>query len=1010
MNNETSRRCFFQQLVLASAGIALWPSLQSCKDKSPTIKTGTGNPPFNVWEEMIEALEKSPDHLIGRRKLLVASKDPEAMTEFVRDSFQIVPRTRDFLHDIDRHSLYGTVVALRCGLATPREKAEILKEMLTEAGFEARVISEQTEITLDQAKEIVFHPQLPPFAPPITDKKIREWQNKLGASPKNGSFAEIPNIEEDSNALADNLLGMLGEQYIKNDPINFRFDPASIPSVVYMENGEEKYAHVFDPNVPAGNLHPTNGDKKFRDGPALNSIKDEEVHITLKYANALDNWNRTLLVEGMWKASELIGNQIKIQFLNNMGFGEQATKSIYQISNFTPCLSLQDVNKDREYLEKHSFLGEPFTLEGERPLRDLELLKTLESDQTVNVQEISSLELKAEPKTFPKVRLTLTPKDQTGNIVEGLKAGNFKIIDNGQEVTGWLQQNMVAPRILLMYDTSLSMPEAYRKEGIKIFLENLKTAIYKQYPAALIILQETGSNIYTSHLKAAQSNNDLVLYATDGDNFDNYDPSFKQVYDLGPPTIYLSVKDDDYLLNKIKENIDINILPAKDQSKIIGEVQKYIQDINFAPYTLTYNSFDESENHEVIVEVRNTSIHSSGSYRFPEPNGNMVGNRIIGLYLEVKIGSKLPIKRVLAGWDYEVDRYENPSRQMAEEVHEMLLGGVIMAFEREGATLSLRFTEYLKTLMSNRKWYEAVQANDMSAAMEALQEGTHSSPPIMLNMMQPLSHSITEKSVTYPMGYRIGLLKIKPGLYVEKSLQSFDFLPTSNYVSITKDGLGAFEETTRKTAILALLENHTFNKSAYSELHGRNLSLNRETSNEERYSTKALGEDNSYFRQRIFAGSTLKFFDALAERKSFWRIDPRTGELYGVLPDMSGGGAAETEASLKALQKVVKEYEDLLNRMNLGLTVTGIGTMPIGIVAAYSLILVKLYAMASEALILMDASGMDQDISAALQELACNVYKEILYNSLGRIGTGASAIEGFIAAMGGNFTFFDCSS
>ena len=86
----------------------------------------------------------------------------------------------------------------------------------------------------------------------------------------------------------------------------------------------------------------------------------------------------------------------------------------------------------------------------------------------------------------------------------------------------------------------------------------------------------------------------------------------------------------------------------------------------------------------------------------------MVGNRIIGLYLEVKIGSKSPIKRVLAGWDYDVDRYATPNKQMAEEVHEMLLGGAVMAFEREGATLSLQLTEYLKTLMSNQKWYEAV--------------------------------------------------------------------------------------------------------------------------------------------------------------------------------------------------------------------------------------------------------------------------------------------------------------
>ncbi len=1009
MGSETSRRLFFQQLLLGSAGMALWPSLQSCKNNNPKLKKGTGSPPFSVWEEVIDTLEKSPDNLVGQRKLLIASKDVRAMTTFVRDSFLVLPRTQDFLHDIGRHSMYGTEVALRCGLATPREKAEILKEMLTEAGFEARVISEQTEITLERAKEIVFHSRAPIFAPPVTDEKLREWQKKLGISSESGSFSEILGNEEESIALADHLLGLLDDKYIKNNPVNFRFDPAAVPSVAYVENGSEKYAHIFDPDVAPGNLHTTNTKKKFRDAQALNPIKDEEVKITINCANALNNWDRTVLVEGTWKSSELIGNQIQIQFLNNMGFTEQATKPIYQISNFTPCLALQAIPKDKEYMESRSFLGEPITLEAERPLTNLELLKNPENDLPVQTEEIAFLEMKAEPKTFPKVRLTLSPRDASGKLVEGIKAGNFKITDNGQEVTGWLQQNRIAPRILLMYDTSLSMPEAYRKERIKIFLENLKEAIYKQYPTAQIQLQETGSNIYTSHLKAAQSNSDLVLYATDGDNFDTYDPAYKLVYDTGPPTIYLSVKDDDYMLNKIKENIDITILPAKDQSKIIMEIQKYIQDIEFAPYIFTYNAFDEAFEHEVNVDVLDTSIHTKATYRFPEPNTNMVGNRMIGLYLEVKIGSRSPVRRVLAGWDSEVDRYKSPNREMAEEVHEMLLGGAIMAIEREGPTLSLQLTEYLKTLMSHRKWFEALQEDDIPTALDALQQGTLNYPPVLLSMMQPLPKLVTATSVTYPMGHRIGLFKIKPALYQENSLQSFDFLPTSNYTTITRDGNSAFEVTTRKTAALAILEARVFNISAYAQLKGRNLSLNRETSNDERYNTKALGEDNTYFRQRIFGGSILKFFDALTEKKSFWQIDPRTGELYGVLPDMSGGGAAETEASLKALQDVMDGYEDVLNRMNLMLTVTGVGTMPIGIVAAYSLVLVKLYALASQALIIMDASGMDEDVAAALQKLACNVYKEILYSSLGRIGTAGSAIEGLISTMGGNFNFFDCN-
>ena len=84
--DDQSRREFFRQLVLGGTGVFLSPLLlQSCSDED------LGRPPFAVWEDMIKALEQSPDHFMGRRKTLVASKDPKAMTDFVRDSFQVLP-------------------------------------------------------------------------------------------------------------------------------------------------------------------------------------------------------------------------------------------------------------------------------------------------------------------------------------------------------------------------------------------------------------------------------------------------------------------------------------------------------------------------------------------------------------------------------------------------------------------------------------------------------------------------------------------------------------------------------------------------------------------------------------------------------------------------------------------------------------------------------------------------------------------------------------------------------
>ncbi|GAA4809638.1 hypothetical protein GCM10023330_15710 [Litoribaculum gwangyangense] len=979
-----------------------------CKDKSVTLKKGTGKPPFSVWEEIIDALEKSPDNLIGMRKNLVLQKDPKAIVEFVRNGFKLVPRTTDFLHDISRHSQYGIHAAMRSGLSTPREKAEILKDMLVEAGFEANVVVEQTQITIDEAKAIVFNSDSPIFNPPISDKKIKEWHKTLELESEGTHFNEIPNAITQANQFADSLLNQLDEKYIRNSPVHFRFDAANIPSVVFKENGEEKYAHIFDPKVPYGSLHPTNKNQSFKEAPALNSIKDDDITITLSCRNALDNWNETELIKGSWKASQLIGNQVKLQFLNNMSLNDMATQSISQISSFTPCLALQDLYKDTKNLEEHSFLGEPITLEGERLLQNSNFVQNVDNTEKGNPKDVVSLDANIEPKAFPKVRVTLFPKDSNGNIVENLGAKNFKITDNGRVVTGWLQQNKIVPRVLLMYDTSLSMPEAYRGEGVRIFLNNLQESIKRVYPTALIQLQETGSDIFTSLLKAKQTDNDLILYATDGDCFDEYDSAFQPIYDSGPPAIFLDVRPNGYMYNRLSASMEIHSIPADDQNKTIEAVKTHLSAMTFAPYVLTYHSFEEKKKHQVKVELLETNKSVTQNFEFPAYNDFSTANRIIGLYLEVKIGSKTPIRRVLAGWDNIINRDFKPNRSMTEEVHDMLLGSVDLCFEREGPTLSLQLTEYLRAIMSHRQWHEAVQDGNFETALEQLNKGTFSYPSHFLSMMQPLPNGINNQSATYPEGYRIGVLKIKPALHGKSSDVSFDYLPTSNYMTITKDGVGAFSETIRKTASLALLEHQVFETSAWSSLKNKTLAFNRESSNDERYSTKSLGEKNNYFRLRVFAGSTLKFFDSSTESMAYWMINPTSGELYGVLPDQTGGGQKSTYQQLQELEEVMKGYKDIMAKMGLGLGVTGIGTMPLGIVATYSMTLVKLYALASQALILMNTTGMSEDITLALQELACNVYKEILYDSLYSLGSAMGTIENLIASLGGDFNFFKC--
>ena len=122
---------------------------------------------------------------------------------------------------------------------------------------------------------------------------------------------------------------------------------------------------------------------------------------------------------------------------------------------------------------------------------------------------------------------------------------------------------------------------------------------------------------------------------------------------------------------------------------------------------------------------------------------------------------------------------------------------------------------------------------------------------------------------------------------------------------------------------------------------------------------------------------------------------------------MTGGGGENIEAQLENLQTVVKEYEQIVAGMNIGMMAAG-GGLALGVVAAYSVTLVKLYAFASEAIIIMDASGLNDQVVKALQDLACNIYKEILYMGLGPVGTGMAGVENLIGMMGGSYSFVKC--
>lgn len=1016
MENDYSRRLFFKQLMLGSLGLYLLPTLHSCSDeeKPLNLTPGKGAAPFNVWQEIIEALGYSSDNLPALRKHIVATKDPKQITEFVLKSLCIVPHHKNYFgYKFSNQALYGTEVALRTGIASPREKAEILKDMLIEAGFEARVVSEHIPLTESEVKDILFKQKKVDFQPNIPKSQYKDWQQRLGlGASKNVEY--MADISTEAEQLAQSLLDQLSEEQKQTeDTLKYKFNADQIPAVVYTKDGTEELIHVFDASIPFGEAHPKNPSKKFGRIAQFEN-PDEGFKVTLSYRTAFHTSEKKPLLTGTWKASQLVGNQLKVGFLNNMSFEDSVLKTVSDISSFTPVMSLQDLDKDEAYLEEHSFLGEPINLTAEKLINPtFAIIQEDKAKRASKAKEIVQIDVKANPKTYPTVSVELTPKDKDGNIVEGLLANDFSIQDNGKDVQGYLTQNKMAPKILFMFDTSLSMPSEYRGAGAEKFQTNLESAIKEVYPNAIVNHKETGSNIYTSHLKAAHQDYDLILYATDGDNADKFNHATTQIFTQGPKTLYIkmynSYNPEYTAVEDIAKNTGAEVVDGKDQTATVSEIVAYLKTLPLPVYKFNYSSFDIDKPHTVKVSVVATKKTGQSDFTFSPLLDEGLGNRIIGLYLDIQISYDRKYSRVLAGWDPNTS--DTPTAAMAKEVHECMLGNSVISFEREGAATSIRLAEYLKAMMSNQEWFEAQKAGDTKKALEALAKGVHTYPQILLSLMQPLENAFTKDTITYPAGYRIGILKTKPGLYSATSISSFDYVLSSNYVTITKNNQNSFSETAKKTAQFALLEGKIFENSTLQNLQGKPLVVNTSEAYKEALRDRNFGENLGYYRRYINRGHEFKFVDIASKSKSYWSMHPKTGELYGVLPDQTGGGTQTIKEQLLALKEVMKQYEILYAQLGMAALASGSGVM-VGIATVYSKTLVKLIAFATESVIIMDANLKDINgkLDLALQELACSIAKEIVYTVFGIFGQVASGLENLIGMMGGSFSFAPCPS
>ncbi|MEO9022539.1 MAG: hypothetical protein ABI290_10440, partial [Ginsengibacter sp.] len=178
--SESSRRIFLKQMGLLGLAAAMPAALWQCTSNSTNYTSG-GIAPYSVWEEMLIALQTSPDHLEGRMEFLIKQGAPEAMFLFVRDEIHLLPTTPGSLHGLGKTMRYGLRGALRYGFATPREKAELLHHMFSKASIPSSVVYERTDIQLVEVPSFFYRPFERKFEPVINKKIVKKWSKEMNA-------------------------------------------------------------------------------------------------------------------------------------------------------------------------------------------------------------------------------------------------------------------------------------------------------------------------------------------------------------------------------------------------------------------------------------------------------------------------------------------------------------------------------------------------------------------------------------------------------------------------------------------------------------------------------------------------------------------------------------------------------------------------------------------------------------------------------------------------------------
>jgi hypothetical protein len=999
-----------------------------------------------AWEELRRAVRGSPDHLPAEAERLVAAGDPDAIIAFVRDAITTYPAADDGPGDIIGRWRYGVRGTLRGGAGTPRDKAELLADMLTRSGRHAYVAAADTAALLagtdgapadlGTAARHFRRAVRRPFAPAITDDRLAIVRNALNLAASPAAPTPLDVGGADSTALADKVLAAIGPG-AKAERVFQALPMTSLPVVIVPGSGDAG-DEIAEPWTGKG-LRPR-GDIPAQ--AALPPGGTLGVAARVLAITTRDTYRQIALVEGSWDSAALIGRDIVISLMPAVD-SLDALLAIRpaNVGVIRPVITVRGPDLDEATRKQFTFAGKPITLGGKIVDIDNPDGVVRVGDEPIAagdavpdpavIASAQAMSIGIGAATFPTPILGVSVTDAGGRMLEGLPAAAFRVTEDGKPVGFTVDQTHVpAPRVMFLIDGSDSIPAQFRgaamgkvartvAESLLVLdprttfrsagVNYLEAASFDDWTADLALVEKNaiavmagGSDIWHSLADVARFGPTAVVLITDAHTIDYMTnaeqtvppPEYLSRVVAGPPVFTLGVGDvNQTMLRALGDAGRLGSAAVTDIAQAVAAVRSAIESRPANPYRIAYNApLAGAPTRTVAVALATRAeISANGTYEVPAPTARVRPPAIAGLYLEVDCGS-VRARRTLAGAEPGIDPNAITEEHLGQ-VRAALFGACAITVEAGVPSMAVQLDDGITMAIDSSA---IAEATDDDTKLAALATGLGVRPKTLHATSVALDDA--DGPLTFETILRMTLhrrvAQWEPGGTV-RTRTSVDVLPHTVFATTDPDPVSAFARTARRTARLAFAEGVGFAQSTARSLDTASLvaapgAIIDVLPGIARPQVVALARliDNFGSQPRIAVVDK-------AATPAGWFIDRASGSLFGVLGDGSGGGAevAEINRIFDQLDNVLTMagvYDDIAALLGFGsLSLAG------GVWLQLEAAKLKKLKAATIAIATM-GDGTDPNLQALLDlnNAICTVLQEIAQEVgpalLGRIGIGSA--------------------